>query len=149
MAGRVTGRWRLAVGAPVAYGNIRSRYIVVFTSPPLHRPWRGSLTRVLHGTAITKTPRLLRIPIVPPVFGLPYIGLGSFRWSSPGARLTKSDLIIPPSAYGPQFSFSAKTLWRCTPTHTPYRGTATEAPSLASDCGFGGGGGGDVLRPSR
>ena len=34
MAGRVAGRWRPAVGAPVAYGNIRSRYIVVFSSPP-------------------------------------------------------------------------------------------------------------------
>ena len=143
MAGCVAGRWHLAVGAPVAYGNIRSRYIVVFSSPPLLRPWRSSLTGVLHRTAITKTPRLLRIPIAPPVSGLPYIGLGSFWWSSPGARLTKSDLIISPSEYGPQFSFSAKTLWRCTPpppTHTPYRGTATEAPSLASDCGFGGGG---------
>ena len=136
------GRWRPAVGAPVAYGNIRSRYIVVFSSPPLLRPWRGSLTGVLHGTAITKTPRLLRIPIAPPVSGLPYIGLGSFRWSSPGARLTKSE-------YGPQFSFSAKTLWRCTPppTHTPYRGTATEAPS---DCvRLRVWGGWTSLRPSR
>ena len=145
-----------ACGGAVAPGGWLSCNLLVisalgsssfFSSPPLLRPWRSSLTGVLHGTSITKTPRLLRIPIAPPVSGLPYIGLGSFRWSSPGARLTKSDLIISPSEYGSQFSFSAKTLWRCTPPPpTPYRGTATEAPSLASYCGFGGGGGGGCGR---
>ena len=93
-------------------------------SPALHvevfgvtrsNPGTVSHAGVLHGTAITKTPSLLRIPIAPPVSGFPYIGLGSFRWSSPGARITKSDLIISPSEYGPQFSFSAKMLWRYTP----------------------------------